>query len=90
MLSNYHNKAIADRYPEPPAKPSSWCGWRRKKGSDEGWQIVEGTTLATKTECYEALMRMSELVGSADPVQWEYAIMPDGEKPEGSRYGRLR
>jgi hypothetical protein len=89
MLSNYKNKAIADRYPDPPPKPAAWSGWRRRKSSDEAWVLVEGTTFPTKGETYQELMRLSELVGM-DTVIWEYAIMPQGERPQTSRYGSLR
>ncbi len=80
MLSNYKTKAIADRYPDPPPKPLAWCGWRRKKGSDDAWELVAATTRPTKGECYEKLMALSELVGM-DAIIWEYAIQPEGLKP---------
>ncbi len=85
MINQYKNKAIADRYPDPSPPPLAWCGWRRKKGSDDAWQQVADSTRPTKGGCYEELMRLSELVGM-EPIIWEYAIMPDGEKPgEGKR-----
>ncbi len=56
------------------AVPSSTrCGWRRKKGSQDGWTQVAESTRPTKGECYEELMRLSELVGMAPVVDLGFA-----------------
>ena len=72
---------IKSRYPDPPPKPTAWHGWRRKKGSDRAMVRVEGAEGDTKGECYQKLMELSELVGTAEPVEWQYAIVPAGMKP---------
>lgn len=73
-------KALATRYPEPAPKPTTYQGWRRDRKNDGFWQKVEGTEKPSKGQCYQSLMELSELVGG-EQVQWEFAILPAGEKP---------
>lgn len=73
-------EAVKARYPEPAPKPAAYQGWRRDRKRDGAWQKVPGTEKPTKGECYQALMNLSELVGG-EQVDYEYAILPPGEKP---------
>lgn len=85
-------EVIKARYPDPPPPPDAWVGWRRKKVSQEPWDRVNGSMRSTKGACYQALMELSELTGTSEPVEYEYLILADGERPPALQpgQGRLR
>lgn len=63
---------------------SLWCGWRRKKGTDGPWEHFAAADRPTRGQCYQALMDGSEL--SAHEGQYEYFILPAGQKPKVQQY----
>ncbi len=83
MIDHPGNRA---RYPDPPAPPAMWWGWRRKKGAVAPLEHVLGADAATKGQCYQKLMELSELVGTTESVQWEFVIAPAGERPKAPAY----
>lgn len=63
---------------------SGWWGWRRKADSRDPWEHFPDADRATKGECFQALMDLSEL--SAHEGQYEYVILPAGQRPKTNRY----
>jgi hypothetical protein len=68
----------------PPPQPPAWQGWRRPRGSEAPWQPVPAARAAGRGDCYTLLMHAGELT-AGEPGDWEYAILPEGERPRATR-----
>jgi hypothetical protein len=61
-----------------------WVAWRRKKDTDDPWEILPQTEAAGRAACFR-LIADEEL--KAGELHWEYAAEPLGKTPDSRKWG---